>query len=677
MMDFQVIKRAVAKQFATLAKGELFVVDIEKDKLWETYLASFPAGTNPLYKNRTEHDCNCCKQFIRAVGGVVGIVDGKIQSIWDVKVSEPGYQAVANGLSALVYSGKIASPFLHYEKSAGTEKSFQALVEGGAKQWDHFHVVIPDKFFKKADDIASTNGEINSLRQVFNRGLEEITTDALETVLELIDQNSLYRGAENRFVVQQFANLKSLFKNLHTGEREAFTWGRVKTVNRAVCGIRNSAIGTLLTDLSEGVDLERAVASFENKVSGTNYKRPTALVTKAMIEKAKKSISGLGLESALERRYAVLSDITVNNILYANRSAKSAMTGDVFDQLASETASKPKNLDKVEEINIETFLANVLPSAKSLEIMVESNHTNNLVSLIAPKHGSTNPLFKWGNDFSWSYNGEVADSIKERVKAAGGNVTGELCCRLAWEYSDDLDFHMYEAGGSHIYFGNRSITSPNGGRLDVDANGGSGMMEHPVENIFYNTVKTMKNGTYELVVHNFTTKGPKKGAGFEVEIDLKGTLFSFKYDRVLRSGEKIVVAKFVKTAEGISVESVLDSTRSASKGTEVWGVTTNTFLPVNVVMHSPNHWDERAVGNKHYFFMIQDCANEGQARGFYNEFLRGDLEQHRKVMEMVGSKLKTEKAENQLSGLGFSSTMRNSVFVKVNGNFSRIVKIVF
>lgn len=75
-MDFQKFKRAVAKQFDGMLKhGRLFRVNIDRDLLWSTYLSAFPAGTDPMFRKRTEHDCSCCRQFIRAIGDVVAIVE--------------------------------------------------------------------------------------------------------------------------------------------------------------------------------------------------------------------------------------------------------------------------------------------------------------------------------------------------------------------------------------------------------------------------------------------------------------------------------------------------------------------------------------------------------------------------------------------------------------------------
>lgn len=88
MLNFHDIKAAVAARFAALSQFPLFRVDADKDSMWQTYLQSFPEGTNPIFRKRTKHDCSCCRSFIRAVGNVVAIDPQtyQVMSIWDVTV---------------------------------------------------------------------------------------------------------------------------------------------------------------------------------------------------------------------------------------------------------------------------------------------------------------------------------------------------------------------------------------------------------------------------------------------------------------------------------------------------------------------------------------------------------------------------------------------------------------
>lgn len=669
-MAFINFKHAVAKQFDTMRKHNLFVTQVEKDDLWATYLASFPEGANPIYRERTKHDCSCCRQFIRAVGNVVAIIDSKIVSIWDTPDVGPVYQPVANALSTLVKSKPIDNVFLTTERTAGQDKNFEQMVDR-VQTWEHFFVNIPSQFVMRNEQIGPKLSDLRATHDVFLRGLQEIAPDAVDTVLELISQNSLYRGEEHRHTLNEFAKLQAQFKTMD--DQELFVWSRIASVSPAISRVRNTSIGTLLQDLSSGVELEDAVKKFEAMVAPANYKRPTALVSKAMVEKARTKIEELGLTSALERRYAKLSDISINNVLFADRSARKTMGVDVFDDIASDIRDKaPRESAKIENVPVDRFISEILPKATLLEVLFENSHASNLVSLIAPVDPTAGPLFKWNNNFSWSYNGDMADSIKERVKAAGGNVTGELCCRLAWEYADDLDFHMYEPCSSRIYFSNRRRISTNGGMLDVDANGMDGIKEHPVENIFYDRLASMKDGTYTLMVNNYNRRS--NGTGFEVEIDIKSVVHHFVYDKVVRSGETIEVAKLKKTKDGIEVIPSLPSTQ-ASK--QIWNVSTQTYRRVSAVMLSPNYWDEQGVGNKHYFFMLDDCQNDGKARGFFNEFLKPEFNEHRKVFEIVGSKMKTAESTDQMSGLGFSSTQRNNLLVRVQGAFTRVINVIF
>lgn len=688
-MEFGTVKTAVAAQFERMQKhpGTMFRADIDGDTLWQTYLAAFPAGTNPLYRERTEHDCSCCRHFIRTVGNVVAVVNGALVSVWDCAPADPAYAAVCAALRALVLSAPIVAPFVHYESHAGTDRNFEQLAGlasgGGAgagtgasvRTWTHFYVNINSRHVKPKADIPAYVGERRAQHDVLLRSLREISDDAVSTVLDLIAQSSLYRGEEHQSTVLQFKAAKRQFDTLpDASAQDVFAW--TADASGAVTRIRNTVIGSLLTDLSEGKDLEAAVKAFEVKTAPTSYKRPSALITKAMIEAAKAQLADMGLTSALDRRFARLPDITINNVLFADRATRAAITGDVFDTLAESAPAAVKNLDKVEEVPIDRFIAEILPRAASIEVLLENRHQGNLVSLIAPSDATARHLFKWPNKFSWSYVGEVADAIRERVKQAGGNVTGDLCCRLSWSNHDDLDLHMREPAGYEIFYGNRGTTSPSGGRIDVDMNAGYGTTREPVENIFYATHRRMKEGDYALFVHQYNAR-EKKDVGFEVEIDYLGTVHRFAYAAAVRQDEKIAVATLRYThAHGIEIIKSLPSTQAVRT---LWGAQTQSFHRCTALMLSPNHWDDRAVGNKHYFFMLADCANDGDARGFYNEFLHEDLNAHRKVFEAVAAKMKPADAAaaDQLSGLGFSSTQRNSVVCRVRGSFTRTIKITF
>jgi phenylalanyl-tRNA synthetase beta subunit len=75
--------------------------------------------------------------------------------------------------------------------------------------------------------------------------------------------------------------------------------------------------------------------------------------------------------------------------------------------------------------------------------------------------------------------------------------------------------------------------------------------------------------------------------------------------------------------------------------------------------------------------MLKGCENDTNPNGFFNEYLKEDLMKHKKVFEALGSKMSVESSQNQLSGLGFSSTKRNELIVKITSNFSRVLKIKF
>ncbi len=73
--------------------------------------------------------------------------------------------------------------------------------------------------------------------------------------------------------------------------------------------------------------------------------------------------------------------------------------------------------------------------------------------------------------------------------------------------------------------------------------------------------------------------------------------------------------------------------------------------------------------------MIDGCKADEEIRPFYNVFLKQELYENRKVFETLASKATVERVDNELCGVGFSDTIRNHIYVEVDGKFKRILKV--
>ena len=681
MSEFKTFKGIFQENFRQLTKdaSHLFQVDLNLDALWEKYLDSFPDGTNEMFRERREYDCSCCRQFIRNIGNVVVIKDNQVKTIWDFDTNNTTFQPVVNALDTFVKSHVVSDVFVTKFKKIGTDKNFEQLASGKVTEWEHFFLDLDKKF---VDVTNRSEGEIRggfrSTRDVFKGSLDKITEDSVLTVLELISSNSLHRGTEWKSALTEFMRYKVEYDKLPIEERENYTWEKSVNVGEVVGRIKNHSMGTLLLDINEGMDLEKAVTKYEKIVAGENYKRSKPIYSQKMLEDFWKIIVSEGYEDALARRFAELGDIKVGDILFVNRdSAKKLSDGlDIFAEMSKGIPLNPKKFSKVTEITIDDFIKNVLPTVREIEVLLENKHANNMVSLIAPENKDSKTMFKWDNNFGWAYSGNITDSsMKERVKSAGGNVDGVLRFSIQWNDNkfdgNDLDAHCIEPGGNEIYYSNKKNYRTTG-ELDID-------IIHPekgkpaVENITWTDRNKMQEGIYRFFVHNFSHRGGKEG--FSAEIEFDGQIFSFEYNKELRKSEKVQVAEVTfSKVNGFSIKEKLPSNVSSK---EIWNLKTNQFIPVSVMCYSPNYWQDKNVGHKHYFFMLKQCINPENPNGMFNEFLKEDLMKHRKVMEALGSKMAVKDNPNQLSGLGFSSTKRNELTVKVKGNTERMLKIKF
>ena len=680
-MTFDQFAKAIRTKWEQMKKREVFIIDAEKDTIWDVYLNSFPEGTNPIFRERTEHDCNCCKAFIRNIGNTVVInPDFTLDSVWNAPGLSGLYAEVAQALHTYVTGYKVRTVYRTVEAKYGVEKNIELAHEHGKPSitWHHFS---GETGSLRVASPGQVMGEHSTQIGVFRRGMESLSSESVKTVLDLISDNNLYRGSEHQRKLQEFLSLQVKYSKLPAKDTNQFLHYSLKE-NIGAALIRNTAIGTLLIDLNEGKTLEAAVKSYEDKVSGTNYKRPKALVTASMLKSANQTLVDLDLLDSVPRRHAVISDVSINNVLWASGKAQAVMAGNsLMDLLGDQVKAKTKAPVGAADMNIDDFVQLVLPTASAVEVLLENKHRGNLVNITTGVNQDAKSMFAWDSPFGWSYTGDVADSdLRTQVQARGGSVTGAFRFSHSWNHEGArntslMDLHVFmPANGRQVKpniseaYGNLERVGWNnrdhhnsGGKQDVDYTEAAPDGYIPVENITFPDLNKMPDGDYQCQIHNWSKRTYSQG--FHAEIEFQGQVFAYVYQGHMKNHEWVSVATVTKKGNTFTIRHHLPLASSVSQ--DLWSMKTNDFVPVQTMMLSPNHWDGKQVGNKHHFFLLEGANNPEATRGMYNEFLTPELNQHRKVFEVLASKFMVNPADKQLAGLGFSSTVRADATVRV------------
>ena len=141
-MEFVEMRDLLISHFTEMTKDctHLFAVQVDKDEMWNTYLNSFPEGSNPIFRQRPWHDCSCCRGFIKNIGNVVAIKDGVISTIWDFMCNDAVYDTVLKAMSEFVRKYSVTDVYLAIDKKIGCHHNFEQMEQVGAHRWDHFYL---------------------------------------------------------------------------------------------------------------------------------------------------------------------------------------------------------------------------------------------------------------------------------------------------------------------------------------------------------------------------------------------------------------------------------------------------------------------------------------------------------------------------------------------------------
>ncbi len=715
-MEFKQFSDLVCEKFNQLQKnGKLFRSSVTGDELWNTYITSFKKEDNPVFRdpNSSEHNCNLDKSFIRRYGNVVTIDENyNIVTMWDININEKSkYFSSVTKMLELLKSKPICDVFfetyeelnsLNYEKNNKKQEIYKLGISqnhkiytkeeadkygvvkaGQVYQFHHFYANLNKQFVDQTGKSQSAIiAEFRDAKNVFKRGMEEILHDTLILVKDLINQNSLLDGTSHLHKIEKIASMKAEYDHIQNQFKDNWCW--VQSYKLAFAKFRNELIGTLCVELAEGKELNEACQTWNKRVDPANYMKATAPITQKQIKEAQKFVEEQGYSESFERRFATIDDINVDEILHSNVGKAEIKTASVFDKVKSTTTStrhKRSQFDGIEEVSIEKFMKDILPTCTSVEAFFENKHQGNLVALTTANNKYSKKMFKWDNNFSWTFNGNLAGKsmIKDEVKSKGGNVEGVLRCSIIWNDekggndSSDLDLWCLQPNSEKIGYNTGFIKDSGnrfsicGGQLDLDDRGNSSGIH--AENIYFLKKSNLLNGVYSFWVNQYSERNSK---GFKAEIEFDGQIFNYEYNRAVKSNVKLADVTY-KNGSFEIVHHLPETSNSKS----IWNIETNQFHKVNLVCLTPNHWGENNIGNKHYLFMLDGCKSDVALRSFHNENLNADLLQHRKVMEVLGNTTMLEPTNNQLCGLGFNATVQDKLILKLSGSHKRTIKIKF
>jgi hypothetical protein len=709
MIEFN---KKIQAKFAEMCKtGKLFRVELTGQQVWDLYLSSFSKENNPIFRDpqSTSKNCNHCNNFVRRYGNIVAIDEQYgIVTMFDVDADDE-FKETVEILSKAIKDSKVTEVFfetfnelngLPYESCSKTHSQFQLGVSSNPKRYtreeaekfgvvkpnevrlfNHLHLFLSKEFVDQSgNSIEAIMGGYRDAKNVFQRAMETISLDTLKLVKDLINQGSLLDGATHLYKIEQIIPLKQEYDDLPINQRNNWCW--VKSFKLPFAKFKNELIGVLCSELSEGEELNKACQSWNKRVDPANYMKVTAPITKRQIEEAKTFVEENGYTESFSRRFATIDDIKVSEILHSNVGEGKVKAVSIFDGVKStSTRHKRSEFEGVEVVGIDKFMKDILPSCSAIEAFLSNSHQGNLVSLTTANKEDSKPIFKWSNNYSWTFNGNLAgkSQIKEAVKTAGGRVDGVLRFSMIWNDSDgkdnsDLDAWCQQPDKERIGYstGYRSdrgnhFTSCSG-QLDLDNTMPSGKLA--IENIYFADLKRMKDGVYFFWVNQYSSRNSQ---GFKAEIEFNGEMYSYEYNKPV-SGNIKVAEVTLKNGQ-FSINHLTPESAVSSK--EIYGLESNQFHKVNLMCLSPNHWNGESIGNKHYFFMLEGCKSPTSIRSFHNENLLPELAQHRKVLEVLGATNMIEPSEKQLSGLGFNATVRDELIVRLQGTHKRVIKIKF
>lgn len=367
----------------------LFTTDTEN--LFDTFLTNIPV------QDRQYHTCHACRHFIDRFGGLVTIDKrGKtVSAIWNEDDAPDYYKLAIAAMISRVKKAKVTGVFLTKEKVWGNP------VTG---IWKHFAIVAPAKLLH-TNVLKNAGQSMAEKKEDFKNvmaGLIDFPKSVVEQALRIIKSDSLCRSEKVLGPAEWLYNLHIARESVSGPAKANVVWKAVATAPAGFCHPRSSMIGTLLEDISQGLDFDDISRRFKDKMHPLQYQRPQAAPTEGNIEQAEKIVEKLGIEKSLARRFCRLEEVEA---VWKPKCKKQESKGGVFGHLKTKEKGQETDLNlPVKTMTWDKFLGTIIPSAEKIEMYIKFK--DNFVVFVTAVNPDAPPIFQWDlpdrrNPVSW------------------------------------------------------------------------------------------------------------------------------------------------------------------------------------------------------------------------------------------------------------------------------------
>ena len=405
--EYDTFIRRVSDRFIANVEPGRPVFTTSASGLFSLYLDALPE------QERQKHNCAACRSFINRFGGLVIIDQEGRQSpaFWDDRDAGPRYLPAVRAMIHRVSKAVVTGVFVSSEEVWGTPKT---------GNWAHLSVTPPRAMVYR-HALLTAGQEMAIKREDFkniSRALFEFSKATVAQALAILGADAMYRSEKivgpATFLYNLHAAHAGAARDIH---RDNLTWLAVATAPEGFCHPRSSMVGTLLEDITAGMNFDVVSIRFAEKMHPLQYQRPQSPPSAGNIEQAEKIMAKLGAAGSLARRYARLDEIEKIWTPQAKAVCDRAENGRVFGHLKpkdTKNTVQPMNLP-LARITWKRFERDILPGATRLEFMAP--RIGSYAAIVTAENFDAPPIIQWDNvsrrnPFSWyGYaNGSTAES---------------------------------------------------------------------------------------------------------------------------------------------------------------------------------------------------------------------------------------------------------------------------